>query len=197
MRAIALPGLASPARYAYPNGMSSTRLTPDTWLAAGFDALQELGAQAIAAEPLARRLGTTKGSFYWHFRDVPTFQDALLVRWQEAALAHVANLPSSADEADQKLRQFGRHIVNDRNEAALRNWAQRDPRVATALAAVDDARRDYLVSLLGQLGLGNPDFARALQATLVGLPQILPDAKTDQIAPFDTLVDTVLALAGD
>lgn len=197
MRANARPGLASPSDCAYPNGMTSTRLTPDTWLAAGFDALQELGAQAIAAEPLARRLGTTKGSFYWHFRDVPTFQDALLIRWQEAALAHVANLPKSADEADQKLRQFGREIMKDRNEVALRIWAQRDQRVAAALNAVDNARRDYLVSLLEQLGLGNPDFARALQATLVGLPQISPNTNTDQTAPFNTLVDTVLALADD
>ena len=175
--------------------MSSTRLTPERWLAAGFEALQELGAHAIAAEPLARRLGTTKGSFYWHFRDVPSFQDALLTTWQQNALADIERLPQTSDEADQKLRQFGRDIVQDRNELALRIWAQRDARVAKALTDVDDARREYLVSLLGQLGMGNPDFARALQASLIGLPQLSPKDETDQIAPFDTLVDTILALA--
>ena len=175
--------------------MNNTRLSKDKWLAAGFDALQELGAQAIAAEPLARRLGTTKGSFYWHFRDVPAFQDALLALWQERALAQVAELPQTADDADQKLRHFGRTIINDRNELALRIWAQRDARAATVFTVVDDARRVYLVRMLAQLGLANPDFARALQAALVGLPQISTASHTDQIAPYDTLVDTILALA--
>lgn len=175
--------------------MNNERLTPEKWLTAGFDAMQELGAQAIAAEPLARRLKTTKGSFYWHFKDVPTFQDALLSKWQETALAHVHGLPDNADEADQKLRQFGRDVLKDPNEAALRIWAQRDARAATALSFVDEARQAYLVSLLSRLGLGNPDFARALIATLVGLPQISPMDRTDQFGPFDTLVDTVLALA--
>ena len=172
--------------------MSNTRLTPNKWLDAGFEALQELGPHAIAAEPIARRLGATKGSFYWHFRDVPTFQDALIAKWRDTALAHFEGLPKTSGSADQKLRHFGQEIIQDRNEHALRIWAQSDARVATALADVDHARGSYLVTLLGQLGLGNPDFACALQATLIGLPQM---PTTHQTAPFDTLVDTVLALA--
>ena len=34
-------------------------------------ALAETGPEALKAEPLAARLGVSKGSFYWHFRDVP------------------------------------------------------------------------------------------------------------------------------
>lgn len=175
--------------------MSNTRLTPEKWLSAGFDALQELGAQAIAAEPLARRLGATKGSFYWHFRDVPTFQNALLVQWQETAMTRLNALPNDTEQADQKLRQFGRAIIADTNERALRIWAHADPRAAATLAVVDDARHAYLTDLLTQIGLGNPDFARALQATLIGLPQMSTKDQSGQFTPFDTLVDTVLALA--
>ncbi|MEH6751885.1 MAG: TetR family transcriptional regulator, partial [Paracoccaceae bacterium] len=36
---------------------------------AGLAALAEAGPVALKAEPMARRLGTTKGSFYWHFAD--------------------------------------------------------------------------------------------------------------------------------
>jgi AcrR family transcriptional regulator len=195
LRQSAQAGLVSDQRTAYPPFMTSTRLTPEKWLAAGFDALQELGSTAIAAEPLARRLKTTKGSFYWHFKDVPAFQDALLANWQKTAMAEVEALPTDADGADQKLRRFGRDIAQDRKELALRIWAQQDARAAMALADVDKARHAYLVKLLGKLGLGNPDFACALQAALIGLPQLSPDDHSDQVAPFDTLVDTVLALA--
>jgi len=49
----------------------STRLTRDIWIDAGLKALVSDGPAALAAEPMARRMKTTKGSFYWHFKDVP------------------------------------------------------------------------------------------------------------------------------
>ncbi|MEM9966991.1 MAG: TetR/AcrR family transcriptional regulator [Pseudomonadota bacterium] len=175
--------------------MPSTRLTPEKWLKAGFEALQSLGPQALAAEPLARALGTTKGSFYWHFKDVPSYQDALLNEWRKAALSNVVTLLQQQEEPDQRLRRFGRSILNDPVEANLRIWARTDPRVAQILSEIDAERRKYLTRLLAQLGLSNPDFARALQAALIGLPQLTPHEDADHAAPFDTLVDTVCALS--
>jgi AcrR family transcriptional regulator len=175
--------------------MPSTRLTPEKWLSAGFDALKALGPQALAAEPLARALGTTKGSFYWHFKDVPSYQDALLSEWRKTALSNVVDLLQQDDEPDQRLRRFGRSILNDPIEANLRIWARSDPRVAQILSEIDEERGQYLVRVLGQLGLANPDFARALQAALIGLPQLSSDDTDAPIAPFDTLVDTVCALS--
>tara|TARA_R110002094_G_scaffold100763_7_gene100870 strand:+ start:1854 stop:2381 length:528 start_codon:yes stop_codon:yes gene_type:complete len=175
--------------------MRSTRLTPEIWLSAGLDALAASGPQALAAEPLARALGTTKGSFYWHFKDVPAFQDAVLSRWRVDALAHVIDLLQQTGGPDQRLRQFGRDIVTDGTEASVRVWALTDSRVAAICAEVDAERQQYLTRILGQVGLGNPDFALALQATLIGLSQLSPRSTEDQMAPFDTLVDTVLALA--
>lgn len=175
--------------------MSNTRLTPKKWLTAGLDALAAQGPMALAAEPLARQLATTKGSFYWHFKDVPAYQEQLIGLWREHALAQVSALLDRPTAADPSLRQFGRALLEDRAEAALRVWAQSDPRVVAVLSEVDAARLSYLSDLLRQLGLGNPDFARALLAALAGLPQVAPGNPATQIATFDTLVDTVLALS--
>ena len=60
------------------------RLSPDDWLKAGVDALARLGPEGLKAEPLARVLETTKGSFYWHFPDVPTYQKRVLEYWSES-----------------------------------------------------------------------------------------------------------------
>ncbi len=176
----------------YDETMSRPRLSPEKWLIAGLDALAVSGPNALAAEPLARALGTTKGSFYWHFKDVPTFQQAVLTAWETAALEHVVTQLSRTDDADKRLRDFGQTVLTDPVESQLRIWGQTDERVAIALVEVDTERLNYLTRLLRQLGLGNPDFARAVLATLIGLP--LTGADTDA-APFDTLVDTVLALS--
>src|SRR5580698_155106 len=44
-------------------------LTRADWIATALDAMARDGLRAVAVEPLAERLGATKGSFYWHFRD--------------------------------------------------------------------------------------------------------------------------------
>lgn len=171
--------------------MSRPRLSPDTWICAGFDALAASGPASLAAEPLARALGTTKGSFYWHFKDVPAFQDALLITWQARALEQVMHAVAQVGEAEARLRSFGQAVLADNVEPQLRIWAQNNARAAQVLTEVDGERLHFLGRLLATMGLGNPDFARALQATLIGLP--LMDAQTDS-APFETLVDTIHAL---
>ena len=166
------------------------RLTSDLWLTAGFDALAAHGPTALAAEPLARALGTTKGSFYWHFKDVPAFHAALIAAWRTRAIAVLQDALGDTSSPDQRLRNFGAAVLRDPSEPALRIWAQNNAAVAEMLAAVDAERHTYLTLMLRELGLGNPDFARALQATLIGLPQM----GADGTAAYDTLIDTVLAL---
>lgn len=173
--------------------MASSRLTPDTWIAVGFKTLKANGPKALAAEPLARKLGTTKGSFYWHFKDVPAYHDALLREWQAEALAEVMDLLRSDGTADKRLRQFGQSILQSETEPALRVWAHSEPKVARILAEVDAERLQYIAHLLSQMDLRNPAFANALLASLIGLPQISTDHPKS--AAFDALVDTVMALA--
>lgn len=166
------------------------RLTPEHWLNAGFDALATKGPSALAAEPMARALGTTKGSFYWHFKDVPAYHTALIGAWRTRAIATLRDALSDTAGPDQRLRTFGATVLSDEVETALRIWAQSNADVAAVLSAVDAERHTYLSLLLREMGLGNPDFARALQATLIGLPQMAKG----ETAPFETLIDTVLAL---
>ncbi len=173
--------------------MSNTRLSQEKWIDAGFDALNRLGPKALAAEPLARQLGTTKGSFYWHFKDVPAFHAALLHHWHKDALSDVADLLASDGAADARLRHFGRSVLGDASEAALRVWAHTDSDVAARLSEVDAERILYLRLLLKQFGLSNPAFAQAILAALIGLPQV--QTETEKTAAFDALVDTVVALA--
>jgi len=72
-------------RYTHTYGGRMSRLSRDRWIDAGFRALTEKGPQALKAEPLARGLNTTKGSFYWHFKDVPAFQAEMLACWEKQA----------------------------------------------------------------------------------------------------------------
>lgn len=173
--------------------MAKIRLSPEKWIDAGFDAICAEGPSCLAAEPMARRLGTTKGSFYWHFKDVPAYHAALVRQWHARALYDVMEHLEAGASAENSLRAIGHDILNSPTETALRVWSLNDPLVAKAMAEVDTERLTYIQHLLNQIGLRNPAFGQSLLAVLTGLPQIKIDS--DPHAAFDALVDTVVALS--
>ena len=61
---------------------TADRLGPEDWTRAALAAIADKGTAHVSVERLARELGATKGSFYWHFKDRPALIDAALQRWE-------------------------------------------------------------------------------------------------------------------
>ena len=160
------------------------RLKRDDWLRAGLSTLERTGPEALAAEPLARDLGTTKGSFYWHFKDVPAFRLAVAEAWAARARAALDATPSEGAHAERLLRLSH----PDPAEASMRAWARQAPAVATIVAGVDSDRREALARTLAELGLTNPEFAQIVQAAVIGM-ETLGDTSA-----LSTLLAAILAL---
>ena len=173
--------------------MAKTPLSPAAWIEAGLTQLTAIGPLALRAEPLSRHLNTSKGSFYWHFKDVPAFQAALLAEWKDRAMAQLAeDAAMDGSETDIMIR-FGQSVQGDKAGPALRAWAQSDKSVAKTIAAVDDARLKQLISQMKSIGVTNDDFAKAAYGALVGLKQMKSD-DGDALVAFAALVDLVMAL---
>ena len=58
------------------------RLSREDWERAALEAMADAGVAAVAVEPLARRLGVTKGSFYGFFANRDELIEAALSRWE-------------------------------------------------------------------------------------------------------------------
>jgi len=173
--------------------MARDTLTQTAWIEAGLRQLASVGPNALRAEPLARHLKTTKGSFYWHFKDVPAFQSALLEYWQTDALAKLAALDEVTGTAAERVIALGQSIQSDAADPALRAWSQSEPSVLNVVGAVDTARMTKLSALMTEMGNDNPDFTKAAYGSLVGLRQMQMDDGEALIA-FAALVDLVLSL---
>lgn len=178
------------------------RLSPNDWIRAGFRSLVTAGPQSLRAESLARDLGTTKGSFYWHFADVPAFHAAMLTRWAEAAEqalpAALADEPTPAARL-RRLGQIGTSLVlpdlaDAPLEPALRAWAHGAADAAAALARVDAARLTLIRDLLAEMGITNPEIARMVLGAGIGLAELSQRDGSDPTSPMGSLVDLVLAL---
>ncbi|WP_397543684.1 TetR family transcriptional regulator [Roseovarius salis] len=179
----------------------STRLSRDDWLAAGIKVLADRGADALKAEPLARHLQTTKGSFYWHFTDVPAFHEVLLTRWEETATDEMARLLEATHTPVARLRELAQAIAEPRwqpgaasVEASIRAWSTVNDTARAAVERVDAARLAQLRALLSETGIGNPEMASILHGAAIGMAMQGAGAETDRRAAIGSLVDLVLAL---
>lgn len=168
------------------------RLSVDDWAAAALTAIAEGGLAAVAVERLATQLRTTKGSFYWHFRNRDALVRAALDRWEQqhtdVIIDAMEQFPDPADRLHRLLRLITEHThprPENQIEVALLASAS-DPAVAAALARVTERRISYVAELFTQLG-SDPDRARR-QALLAytawlghtqlrhAVPQVLPAA---------------------
>ena len=137
---------------------AQTRTPRATWIEQGLRALGIGGPDAVRVEALAQALGVTKGGFYWHFPDRPTYLDRMLDRWEQRAVEDVIARVESHDASPRdRLRElFGiaTSFVGAGGitiELAVRDWARRDPSVAARLAGVDERRMGYLRAQFRQL----------------------------------------------
>src|SRR5262249_6512544 len=115
---------------------SIRRRTQDDWMRAARLALLRRGPDGVRVEPLARELGVTKGSFYWHFRDRAGLMEALLREWEDEtrlltdALGKVDRRAALVDVIEELRR---RTLSSERGEspsdAAIFAWAAVDSRV--------------------------------------------------------------------
>lgn len=179
-----------------------TRLTPRDWIAAGFRALAEGGAPALRVEPLARGLGTSKGSFYWHFADLAALKAQMVALWQRLAEEEItASVMASGAEGRGALQALiGRISVAPPAayggagvEPALRGWARTEPHVAQAVAAMDARRLVVLEGFFAQAGHADPaQAARLFYAATLGLMDLRLTTGADMRAGLEAQLDALL-----
>ncbi len=180
-------------------------LSPTDWIQAAFRALTTGGPQAIRAERIARTLKVSKGSFYWHFKDVPALKQAMLDHWQRVATQDVIDLvEAGTSDARGRLHLLVRVSTTlpdntyggDLAEAAIRDWARYDPAAAKAVKAIDGKRLEFVNSQFRALGFDERQSlqrARILYAALIGLHQLAHYDLSEPGNDLAVLLDDLLA----
>ncbi|GGD43475.1 transcriptional regulator, TetR family [Pseudoxanthomonas indica] len=164
------PAASTPSR--------STRLSADDWAQAALDLIAEQGVSAVAVEPLARRLGVTKGSFYWHFPSRDALLQAALERWESVEQESVFGSLEAVPDPRERLRalfelvghEVKPHIIYSELLKALDH-----PAVQPVIDRVSQRRLEYLVASFRQAGLVRQDAihrARLTYAAYVGFLQL-------------------------
>jgi AcrR family transcriptional regulator len=154
--------LASVNTLLYGRDIMSDQLSARDWLDHGLKVLATHGVAALKAEPLAKGMGVSRGSFYWHFADIGAFRTAILAYWREVSAERViAGLEAAAKHENPLLLLLRRTFSSRLSlEKAVRSWATFDAEARSAVQAIDRRRIDYIEGRLRAAGL-HADIAQA------------------------------------
>lgn len=154
------------------------RLTREDWANAALRAIAREGLRAVAVEPMAKRLGVTKGSFYWHFKTRADLIQAAVELWEELGDRAIAKHLESFQEPRERLRALFMAAFESKNAHALLHHlasSQSSPIIQPVIRRVTLRRVASLTEMYAQCGLSEEQAKhRALlaYATYVGMFQI-------------------------
>src|SRR5215213_4978003 len=138
-----------------PKKASADRLGPDDWTRAALAAIADKGTANVSVERLARELGATKGSFYWHFKDRPALIEAALQQWETDYTDRIIERLKDVADPRERFRTllastFEDHpgVLIDANLLAAAN----DVVVGAALERVARKRLAFVDGIFAELG---------------------------------------------
>jgi AcrR family transcriptional regulator len=140
---------------AAPAPLKSAPLQPQDWVRAARARLSKDGIEAVRVEVLARDLGVSKGSFYWHFRDREDLLNSMLTAWEDQERAWIEEAAEGERSAAARWALLVEHcsdVPRCRLEVGLRAWARRDDRIAVRVAALEKGRGNFIAEVLQDVG---------------------------------------------
>jgi AcrR family transcriptional regulator len=141
---------------------SGWRGSQDAWLAAAYEVLLEAGVDAVRILPLAKKLGLSRTSFYWFFKDREELLDALVSRWREK---NTGNLIKQSEAYAETIAEamlnvfdcwFDSELFDAKFEFAIRSWAIQSPELLAEVQRADRRRLDALTRMFDRFGQDEP-----------------------------------------
>jgi AcrR family transcriptional regulator len=152
---------SSPPRRATQS--SNVKATRDDWLEVALSVLALEGVDHVTVLSLSERLGVSRSSFYWYFKNRDELLDALLDRWDELnSRSIVDSTEEPAASVTQAVCNVFRCWINPlifspRLDFAVREWARRSAHVRKALERSDRIRTEAVKALFVRFGYEDED----------------------------------------
>jgi AcrR family transcriptional regulator len=153
------------------------------WVRAAVSAFRAGGIENVRVEALARQLGVTKGSFYWHFHDRSELLSALLDEWEEETEWLIARANEAPTARDRLIRYFS--LVPETRkryppDVEILAWARRDARIGARVRKTEARRIGFFEDQMRAAGIRGVEARRrariAFLATQGWIEQMTRDA---------------------
>ncbi len=160
--------------------MAQRTLDREDWIDAGLTALEAGGTEAVAALPLARALGVTRGSFYWHFASREELLEAVVARWERDHSDAVLDALESITDPWERLRALCERAASKPPSLFIRllEATDREPAAREAIQRSSERRLAVIGRACRETGM-TPAVARRhallMYSAYVGLARLLDE----------------------
>lgn len=176
------------------------RGSEDLWLDAAYDMAIKSGVESVKVMPLAKKLGMSRTSFYWHFEDREALLTALIKRWRAKntgnLIARTKIYAQSITEAVLNLFDcwINPELFDSRLDFVIRNWAQQSAELKQILEQADRERTDAIRAMFLRFGFDEQQAdirAHTVYYTQIGYISMMVDERlADRLAKMPTYVET-------
>lgn len=153
------------------------------WVEAAYARFTESGLGAVRVEAVARDLGTTKGSFYWHHADREALVQAVMERWEAEETERAIEAASAETDPRARLRALFATVAaragRRRGESNLYLDAEREG-VSHFVTRVTRRRVAFVAELLVEIGFDKEEAERRAVLALavaIGMQQMARGTK--------------------
>jgi AcrR family transcriptional regulator len=176
-------------------------LSAEDWEKEALELISEQGVQAVAVEPLARRMGITKGSFYWHFSSREVLLEQALRRWEEHDSRNLNKSLGEIDHPRDRLESFFRRVGKEKLTHEVYSElcaAAGHPQVEPVLERVAQRRMAHLSAAFEELGMDAAlarNQARLTYSVYLGYLQLQRQHQTPSLSSeeFDAYIEHVIS----
>lgn len=176
-------------------------LSAEDWAREALELIAEHGVQSLAVEPLARRMGITKGSFYWHFTSRESLLQKALSRWEEHDSRNLNKALGEIDDPRDRLVSFFRRVGKEKLTHEVYSElcaAAGHPQVEPVLERVAQRRMEHLSAAFEELGMDRTKAryqARLTYSVYLGFLQLQRQHQTPSLSSdeFDAYIEHVIA----
>ena len=133
----------------------------EIWLRAAYDLLIDSGVDAVKVMPLSKRLGLSRTSFYWHFKDREALLNAVVECWENK---NTDNLVERAGDYAEGINEamfnlfdcwLDTDLFDTKLDQAIRNWAHNDARLQVRIDAADTRRKAAINAMFLRFGFSD------------------------------------------
>ena len=176
-------------------------LSAGDWEQQALILIAEKGIRAVAVESLARRMGVTKGSFYWHFNNRESLLEQSLIRWEKHDATNLQTSLSAIEDPRERLRSFFRRTGREKlthNVYSSLCTASDHPQVEPLLERVAERRMQHIEKAFEEIGFGPKEAshrARLTYSAYLGFLQLQQQHQTPSLSSeeFEAYMTHVIA----
>lgn len=150
------------------NKKERSTLSAGDWEQRALELIAEKGIRAVAVESLAKRIGVTKGSFYWHFPNRDALLEQSLLRWEKHDATNLQLSLNAISDPRERLRSFFRRTSREKLTHDVYSSlcsAADHPKVEPLLERVAIRRMKHIEAAFGEIGFNGDDAAHRARLT--------------------------------